>query len=157
MLLTSSAFQQGGSIPKRYTCEGENNSPSISWTDVPPETVSFVLILHDPDAQRPGGFTHWVVYNIPAEVGQLIEHVPAREILEGMGMQGLNDAGKIGYMGPCPPSGEHRYFFHLYALRDDLKLGTHVSHIQVRSAMEELVIEHAEVMGKYKKSGEKAA
>jgi Raf kinase inhibitor-like YbhB/YbcL family protein len=157
MLLTSTAFQQGSSIPKRYTCEGENNSPDISWSDAPKGTVSFVLLLHDPDAPRPGGFTHWAVYNIPATVGQITEHAPAKEILEGIGMQGVNDAGKIGYMGPCPPSGEHRYFFYLYALRDDLKLGTGVSHIQVRSAMEELVIEHTELMGTCKKTAEKAA
>ena len=116
MQLTSAEFQAGAEIPSRYTSDGENVSPELSWKDAPRETKSFALIVHDPDAPRPGGFTHWVVYNIGPGNGHIEEAVPAGEEIKGVGLQGKNEAGKLGYMGPAPPSGVHRYFFRLYAL-----------------------------------------
>src|SRR5438132_1212361 len=122
MQLASRAFQHGGRIPNRYTCEGEDISPEFSWKDAPPGTQSFAVVMHDPDAPRPGGFTHWVLYNIPGNVRCIEEDVPRQEIAPGLGVQGRNDAGEIGYMGPCPPSGVHRYFARLFALDAELNL-----------------------------------
>src|SRR5207302_7021023 len=99
MQLTSSSFQQGAEIPEYYTSDGEDASPELSWRDAPSGTKSFALIVHDPDAPRPGGFTHWTVYNIPPETGHIEENVPDTERVTGLGTQGKNDGGKIGYMG----------------------------------------------------------
>jgi len=103
MQLMSSDFSPGGAIPVRFTCEGDNVSPEFSWKESPAETKSFALIIHDPDAPRVGGFTHWVLYNIPADKGHLDPEVPKRQQVPGTGMHGRNDSGEIGYMGPCPP------------------------------------------------------
>jgi Raf kinase inhibitor-like YbhB/YbcL family protein len=93
MQLNSSAFRAGGAIPAKYTCEGENVSPEFSWRDAPAGTKTFAFVIHDPDAPRSGGFTHWVVYNIPASTGHLGEGVPKRETVPGM--EGKNDSGEI--------------------------------------------------------------
>jgi len=122
MRLTSSSFQQGGEIPDHYSSDGEDASPELSWQDGPSENKSFALIVHDPDAPRPGGFTHWVVYNIPPDTGHIAENVPDTGRVTGLGMQGKNDRGRVGYVGPAPPSGTHRYFFRLYAVREPLQL-----------------------------------
>src|SRR5262249_2770619 len=111
MLITSTAFAQGAEIPSQYTADGDNVSPELYWNDAPPGTKSFVLIMHDPDAPRPGGFTHWIVYDIPSKADHIADNVPNTERVSELGTQGINDAGKIGYMGPAPPSGTHRYFF----------------------------------------------
>ena len=105
MQLTSSDFTAGGTIPVRYTCEGDNVSPEFSWKEAPPETKSFALILHDPDAPRAGGFTHWVLYNIPAEKDGIDPGVPKQKEVPGTGIQGRNDSGEIGYViwGPALP------------------------------------------------------
>src|SRR5438477_11456182 len=116
MQLTSSDFTRGGAIPSRFTCEADNVSPEFSWKDVPAQTRSFALIVHDPDAPRTGGFTHWVLYNIPPETVHIDENVSKEEKVPGLGTHGKNDAGNLGYMGPAPPSGIHRYFFRLFAL-----------------------------------------
>jgi len=105
MRLTSSDFQAGGLIPIQFTCEGDDISPEFSWRDAPAETESFVLTIRDPDAPKAGGFTHWVVYNIPADVGHIEQNVPKRPIIAGLGLQGKNDGGEIEYTGPCPTSG----------------------------------------------------
>jgi Raf kinase inhibitor-like YbhB/YbcL family protein len=157
MQLISSAYEQGAAIPTRYTCEGENISPEFSWKDAPPETKSFVLIIHDPDAPRREGFTHWVVYNIPPGVAHIEPNVPHGPDVAGLGMQAANDAGKLGYMGPCPPSGRHRYFARVYALRSTLNLKAGVPHAEVTRAMEGQIIEQAELMGTYAKGSKKAA
>jgi Raf kinase inhibitor-like YbhB/YbcL family protein len=150
MQLMSSSFQAAQTIPARFTCEGEDISPEFFWKDAPRETKSFALILHDPDAPRANGFTHWVVYNIPAETTRIEQNVPKQKLLiSGLGMQGRNDAGKIGYMGPCPPSGMHRYFARLYALRKELDLQPGASREEVNEAMTGQIIEHAELMGTY--------
>lgn len=151
MQLKSSAFRAGGAIPERYTCEGDDISPEFTWTDVPPGTKSLALILHDPDAPREGGFTHWVVYNIDPRLGQIDENVPKQEKLAGLGLQGKNDSGKIGYMGPCPPSGIHHYYARLFALDTELNLKPGASRQEVVSAMEGHILEKAALMGTYSK------
>jgi Raf kinase inhibitor-like YbhB/YbcL family protein len=157
MQLTSSVFQQGAEIPSYYTSDGKDVSPELSWKNAPVETKSFALIMHDPDAPRPGGFTHWVVYDIPPETGHIEENVPDTERVTGLGTQGKNDGGKIGYMGPAPPSGTHRYFFRLYALDTMLELGVRATHKQVMGAIKGHVLAEAELMGTYENKRERAA
>jgi Raf kinase inhibitor-like YbhB/YbcL family protein len=157
MQLNSSDFTAGGAIPIRFTCEGDDVSPELSWKEAPPEAKSFALIMHDPDAPRTGGFTHWVLYNIPAEKGALEPEVPKREQIPGTGLQGKNDSGQIGYTGPCPPSGNHRYYIRLFALDQELKLRPGVTHDELTQVMEGHILERAELMGTYRKQAEKAA
>lgn len=157
MQLASSSFQHGADIPAHYTSDGEDVSPELSWGDAPTETKSFALIVHDPDAPRPGGFTHWTVYNIPREANHTEENVPRIEVVSGLGTQGKNDADNIGYMGPAPPSGTHRYFFRLYALNTALDLGAGASPKEVNDAIKGHVIAHAELMGTYQNKRERAA
>ncbi len=150
MKLICDAIHGGQPIPRKFTCDGENISPQFRWKDVPEATQSLVLILHDPDAPKHNGFFHWLLYNIPPSVAEIRENVPnEEEQIDGLGMQGKNDSGKIGYTGPCPPSGSHRYFARLYALREELNLEPGATGQQVRSAMEGLEIEEAEAMGTY--------
>jgi Raf kinase inhibitor-like YbhB/YbcL family protein len=157
MELMSTSFQTGAEIPSYYTSDGEDASPELSWRDAPSKVQSFVLIVHDPDAPRPAGFTHWVVYNIPPETNHIAENVPDTEVVSGLGMQGKNDAGKIGYMGPAPPSGTHRYFFRLYALDTRLDLSVRATHKEVADAMKGHVLAQAELMGTYANKREGAA
>lgn len=157
MQLTSSAFQPGGSIPTQYTCEGKNISPQFSWTDVPNDARSLVLILHDPDAHRAGGFTHWVIYNIDPKRNQMDEGIPRRDTVAGLGVQGRNSGGKLDYIGPCPPSGTHRYFARLYALGSRLDLKPGATREEVELAMQGHVLGQAELMGSYRKRSEQAA
>ncbi|HVZ15935.1 MAG TPA: YbhB/YbcL family Raf kinase inhibitor-like protein [Terriglobales bacterium] len=157
MQLTSAMFQQEGRIPAPFTCDGQNVSPELSWRDAPAETKFFALILHDPDAPKDDGFTHWVLYNIPSDVAALEVNVPHNGLLQGVGVQGMNDSGKIGYTGPCPPSGTHRYFFRLYALDAELKLQPGASRDEVEAAMSGHILDQAELMGTYSKSSQKAA
>jgi Raf kinase inhibitor-like YbhB/YbcL family protein len=157
MQLTSAEFQDGAEIPRRYASDGENISPELSWKDAPPETKSFVLVVHDPDAPREHGFTHWVVYNIGPEVGHIEEAVPEGGEIKGVGLQAKNEAGKLGYMGPAPPSGVHRYFFKLYALDSTLDLAAGVPFTDVQSAIRGHVLAQAELMGTYEKKKERAA
>src|SRR5947199_10020981 len=157
MQLTSSDFNAGGAIPIRFTCEGDNASPEFSWKEAPGETKSFALVLHDPDAPRAGGFTHWVVYNIPAKTGHLGEGTPKQGRAPDVGLQGKNDSGKIGYMGPCPPSGTHRYIARLYALDAELPLAPGASHEELSSAMQGHILAEAELVGTYAKKSIRAA
>jgi Raf kinase inhibitor-like YbhB/YbcL family protein len=153
MQLTSGAYQQGTEIPVRYTCEGDNISPEFSWRDAPGETQSFALIIHDPDAPRPGGFTHWILYNIPGRVRSIQENVAKHEV----GTQGRNDADNVAYLGPCPPSGTHRYYARLFALDSILKLPPGANHEELTEAMEGHILARAELMGKYSKKAKHAA
>lgn len=149
MVITSTAFENGGFIPERYTCQGENISPPLSWAGIPPETKSLVLICDDPDA--PGGvFNHWLLYNIPPTTTSLPEGVPPLPTLPDGSMQGFNSFGKIGYGGPCPPSGPaHRYFFRLYALDKTLELPPKARKPEVLRAMEGHILAVAEIMGRF--------
>lgn len=157
MQLTSAAFQQGAEIPSYYTSDGEDISPELSWKDAPAKTKSFVLVVHDPDAPRPGGFTHWVLYNIPAETGHIKENTPDKEQIQGLGMYGKNDSGKIGYVGPAPPSGMHRYFFRLFAIDQMLDLSPGATHKQLSAAVKGHILAQAELMGTYERKSERAA
>lgn len=157
MRLTSTDFQANGAIPVQFTCDGDDISPKLSWRYAPPETESFVLTMRDPDAPKAGGFTHWIVYNIPASVGHIDRNVPKQPAVAGLGLQGKNDAGEIGYMGPCPPSRRHRYFARLFALNTELKLKAGASHEEVRSAMEKHILAKAELMGTYERKAARVA
>ena len=144
----STAFQEVENIPTKYTCDGDDISPQIGWQEPPAGTQSLVLIVDDLNA--PGGvFTHWVVYNMPPTRLELPEAVPTDSRLEDGTLQGRNDFNKIGYGGPCPPSGTHRYYFKLYALDTTLALGPGATKKQVERAMEGHVLVQAQLMGRY--------
>lgn len=157
MQIESPAYQNGKRIPKKFTCDGENVSPPFSWRDAPADTKSLALIVHDPDAPRANGFVHWIVYDISPDVSEIPESTPRQAVLAGVGTQGRNESGNIGYVGPCPPSGTHRYFARLYALRDRLNLEPGATYQQLVSAMEGRIIGQAEYLGTYSKEGAKAA
>jgi Raf kinase inhibitor-like YbhB/YbcL family protein len=157
MKLTSTAFAHGAAIPTRFTCEGQDISPELSWSEAPKEAACFALVLHDPDAPRAGGFTHWVIYDMPSHVNHLREGLPNEKSVSEIGSQGKNEAGRIGYMGPCPPSGKHRYIATLYALRTRTELPPGAPYQQVTAAIEDKVITTAELMGTYEKAGRQAA
>lgn len=154
LTLKSSAFDNGGEIPSRYTCEGEDVSPSLVWTGVPETARSLVLIIDDPDAPDPKApkmtWVHWVLYNIPPDVTGLPEGVVPAKLSPGM-MEGLNDWKRIGYGGPCPPIGRHRYFHKLYALDMILEVMNTPTKANVEVAMKGHVIAQTELMGTYKK------
>jgi Raf kinase inhibitor-like YbhB/YbcL family protein len=147
--LTSSAWQEGGMIPAQYTCDGQNISPPLAWSDVPNDAKTLALIADDPDAPR-GTWVHWVVYNLPAATKELPEGVPAQETAAG-GRQGKNDFGKLGYGGPCPPSGTHRYYFKLYALNTELSLPSSATKQDLLKAMYGHILDEGQLMGRYKK------
>jgi len=157
MQLNSSAYQNGQAIPSKFTCEGKDVSPEFSWIDAPAETKTFALVLHDPDAPRAGGFTHWLVYNIPANTGHVGEAAPKQGRVPDLGLQGKNDSGKIGYMGPCPPRGTHRYIARLYALDVELPLAPGASLEELNAAMDGHILDQAELMGTYFKKSVRAA
>ena len=147
--LTSPAFANGANIPAAYTCEGVNHSPALAWSGAPPGTKSFVLIVDDPDAPS-GTFTHWVLYDVPANTSSLAE-APAHKTA---GKQGRNDFGKTGYGGPCPPRGHgaHRYFFRLFALAlASLSLADGSARAEVERAMKGHVLGQAEWRGLYER------
>ncbi|MCX7726443.1 MAG: YbhB/YbcL family Raf kinase inhibitor-like protein [Chitinispirillaceae bacterium] len=148
MKLTSKAFQHEGMIPSVYTCDGEDISPPLEWTDVPSNVKSFALICDDPDAPM-GTWVHWVIYNIPADSRSLEEKVPTLEVLKNETCQGINDFRKVGYGGPCPPSGVHRYFFKLYALDTTLKPEKGVTKDKLLKMMKGHILAEAQLMGKY--------
>ena len=145
MYITSAAFKEGETIPRRYTCDGKNVSPPLSWKGIPPETESLALICHDPDA--PGGdFTHWVLFNLPADLASLPEGV------QGTGAHGQNDFRRLGYGGPCPPPGlAHRYYFRLYALKISLGLEQGASRAEVENAMQGYSLAQGQLMGRYRR------
>jgi Raf kinase inhibitor-like YbhB/YbcL family protein len=149
----TSVFEPDGRIPPRCTCDGRDASPALRWSDVPDDDVkSFVLIVDDPDA--PGGtFTHWVLYDLPPQARALPEGVPPRESMEGGGVQGLNDFGRIGYGGPCPPAGPaHRYRFTLFALDTRLGLPPRKRAAEVQRAMRNHVLAEAQLVGRFQRA-----
>ena len=150
MSIFTEAFKEGENIPGEYTCDGENISPVLFWTWRPTETKSIALIMDDPDA--PGGtFVHWVLYNIPPETDKLNKGFPKEKIFRDGTTQGVTDFGRIGYGGPCPPSGSHRYFFRIYALDKKLDLFPGATRGQVDDAMKGHIIAKGELMGRYKR------
>ena len=147
--LTSSAFQDGETIPKKYTCEGPDVSPPLHWSVPPAGTRSYVIIADDPDAPV-GTWTHWVIYDLPLDLRGLPEGVPAKErVLDGA-LQGLNDFKRVGYGGPCPPPGKpHRYDFRLYALDTALTLKPRATKAQVLDACKGHILAEAQLMGRF--------
>ncbi len=148
--VTSSAFEEGGLIPAKYTCGGADVSPPLTWFSVPEEAKTLALICDDPDAPM-GTWVHWVLFNLPADVQQLPENVPPDKELENGARQGKNDFGKIGYGGPCPPFGTHRYYFKLYALDIELDLKPGIKKKEMLKAMEGHILAQGQLMGKYKR------
>ncbi len=152
--LTSSAFEHNGDMPALYTCDGRDISPPLTWTGVPANAKSLVLIVDDPDAPDPAAprmtFVHWLLYNLPPSEGSLPAGAKASDLPPGT-LLGRTDFGRTGYGGPCPPIGKHRYFFKLYALDTmlpDLKTPTKSDLLK---AMNGHVIEQTELIGLYKR------
>ncbi|HEY9666606.1 MAG TPA: YbhB/YbcL family Raf kinase inhibitor-like protein [Coleofasciculaceae cyanobacterium] len=151
MKLESTAFAANGMIPSVYTCDGQDISPELSWDAPPTGTQSLALIVDDPDA--PGQtFVHWVLYDIPPETHQLPRGVLAGSTLKNGGTQGKNDFDNLGYGGPCPPSGIHRYFFKVYALDRELGLKSGATKAQLEAAMSGHILASAELIGRYSRS-----
>lgn len=155
LIISSTAFEHDGAIPRVHTCQGEDISPALTWEGTPEDTRSLVLIVDDPDAPDPQApkmtWVHWVLYNIPPDAKGLAEGIAAGSLPPGT-QEGLNDWRRTGYGGPCPPIGRHRYFFKLYALDTTLTgLGTPTK-AQVETAMRDHVLATAELMGTYQKS-----
>jgi Raf kinase inhibitor-like YbhB/YbcL family protein len=143
--LTSSAFDDGGAIPEKYSCDGENVSPPLAWSAPPEGTHSLALVVRDPDAPS-GDFTHWLAWNIDPQLGGLDEGAAAPA-------EGANGRGKAGYMGPCPPPGHgtHRYFHELYALDSELDLDPGAAREQLEVQLEGHVLAEARLVGTYER------
>jgi Raf kinase inhibitor-like YbhB/YbcL family protein len=154
LMLKSSAFDSGGAIPSKYTCEGEDVSPPLTWVGVPETARSLILIVDDPDAPDPKApkmiWVHWVLYNIPPDVSSLPEGIMSAKLPSGMA-EGLNDWERTGYGGPCPPIGRHRYFHKLYVLDTVLEGMNTPTKAKVEAAMNGHVIAQTELVGTYQK------
>lgn len=142
LTITSHAFENGGSIPAKYTCDGDDVNPPLKIEGVPEGAQSLVLIVDDPDAPM-GTWDHWIVWNI-SPTGEIEENIVP-------GVEGLNDFNKHSYGGPCPPSGTHRYFFKVYALDVKLDLSSDSSKKDVEKAMEGHILGKGEIVGRYKR------
>ncbi len=147
--ISSDGFKEGDMIPDKFTCEGKDISPSVSWKGIPAGTKSIALIMDDPDA--PGGtFVHWVLYNMPAKTLKLPEGMPHNQTLEDGSMQDMTGFGRPGYGGPCPPPGKpHRYYFKVYALDIKINLPPGASKNQLESSMNGHILASGELIGKY--------
>jgi len=149
--LRSPAFDDGDPIPEKYTCDGADISPSLSWEGVPTNTESIAVIMEDPDAPA-GNWVHWVIYNLPDNMTTLSENVPKEQMLFDDALQGVNSFIKDGYSGPCPPPGvAHRYIFRVYALDTDLSLETGATKREVVDAMRGHILAEGELTGKYQR------
>lgn len=147
--LASPAFGAGEMIPKKFTCDGPDVSPKLTWTEAPAAAQSFALIMDDPDAPV-GTWVHWLLYNLPSSTRELPEGVEKQERLASGAMQGRNDFRRIGYGGPCPPPGTpHRYYFKLYALDTKLNLKAGATNPELERAMKGHILGEAELMGRY--------
>lgn len=155
MKLRSPAFVDQGEIPRKYTCDGEDHSPPLAWSDIPAGTKSLALIVDDPDAPDPKAprlvYVHWVLYNIPPAAAGLAEAVRPINLPAGT-LDGLNDWGRTGYGGPCPPIGRHRYFHKLYALDKVLLDLGQPTKAQLLAVMEDHVLAEAQLVGTYQRS-----
>ncbi|MDP3726680.1 MAG: YbhB/YbcL family Raf kinase inhibitor-like protein [bacterium] len=143
MKIESSAFKHNTLIPQKYTCDGENINPALMFLNIPKGTKSLALIMDDPDAPV-GLWVHWVLWNISPDTKEIEENYTPKDAIEGM-----TSFGKEGYGGPCPPNGEHRYFFKLYALDSELVLPTTADKETLEEAMVGRVLEKAELIGLY--------
>lgn len=156
--LSSPSFRNNQPIPAKHSCEGGDASPALKWEGAPPGTKSFALICDDPDA--PGGsWVHWVMYGVPPTTRELPENVMKIDTMQGLAdaghgvKQGVNDFGKVGYGGPCPPRGHgvHHYHFRLYALDAELNLAARVTRKQLESAMKGHILAQTELIGTYQR------
>jgi Raf kinase inhibitor-like YbhB/YbcL family protein len=143
LTVTSASFTDNGNIPSKFTCEGTQESPALTIKGIPSGAKSLALILHDPDAPRPGGFTHWVMWNIPTD-GNIPENFKGAE-------QGFNGAKKTGYTGMCPPTGVHHYHFKVYALDTQLTLDKSTDKAGLEKAMTGHIVGEGEIVGLYEK------
>jgi hypothetical protein len=148
--ITSSVFSEGEMIPKRYTCDGPDVSPDLAWNGVPQEAKSLALICDDPDAPV-GTWVHWVLFNIPPAESGLPAELPPDKVLANGAKHGTNDFRKLGYGGPCPPGGTHRYFFKLYALDSMLDLDSGITKDKLEKAMRDHILAEGRLIGKYKR------
>jgi Raf kinase inhibitor-like YbhB/YbcL family protein len=148
MELTSSAFDDGGVLPVKYTCDGKSISPPIQWQNVPANTKSFALIYDDPDAPS-GTWVHWILYNLPATTTSLEENIST---LPPGTKAGLNSSPQEKYGAPCPPFGEHRYIFHLYALDAMLDLPNTATSDTLQQTMQGHILANATLMGRYQRA-----
>ena len=146
--ISSTAFSEGEMIPTRYTCDGPDVSPDLSWSGVPDAAKSLALICDDPDAPM-GTWVHWVLFNIPSNASGLPAEIPSDDTLENGARHGTNDFGRLGYGGPCPPGGTHRYYFKLYVLDTELNLDSGVTKDQLLDAMKGHILAEAQLMGTY--------
>ncbi len=147
--IESPAFRDGEEIPDRYTCEGEDISPPIKWSDVPKGTKSMVLICDDPDAPM-GTWDHWIITNLDPETDGIPESAPATSVLPGGEAHGTNSWGREDYGGPCPPSGKpHRYFFKLYAIDSDLDIPPGLNKYELMERIKVHVLEMTKTIGLY--------
>lgn len=153
--LSTSVFDHNGTIPKKYTCDGDDPSPPLRWSDPPAGTKSLALIMDDPDAP-PGTWVHWVLYDIPADARELAEGLAKKETLPNGVKQGLcwgvsdSQMSRVGYYGPCPPPGRpHRYYFKLYSLDAKLELPPRATKSQVEAKMKGHILAEAQLMGQY--------
>lgn len=149
--LRSTAFEPGSEIPVKHTCDGPDISPPLSWTGAPETAKSLALIVDDPDAPA-GTWVHWVVYDIPATLPGLPAGVCSKGQVPGVGTQGVNDFGRVGWGGPCPPHGRaHRYVLTLYALDTELALPARKTKQDVLTALDGHVLGRAELIGRYRR------
>ena len=147
--LKSAAFEDGEQIPVDFTCDGADRSPGLAWSGGPSGTRGYALIVDDPHAR---GFVHWVLYDVPADVNSLAGGVPARDVVGGVGVQGRNGFGRVGYGGPCPPrGGPHTYRFTVYALDSALDFGPGESADDLATAMFGHVLATGELVGTYRR------
>jgi Raf kinase inhibitor-like YbhB/YbcL family protein len=152
--ITSSAWENGETIPTQYTCEGEDTSPPLSISNPPEETQAFALVMDDPDAPGPP-FVHWLLWNIPADAREIPAGVPNSETVEELdgAVQGANGSGDLGYVGPCPPEGDpqHTYLFSLYALEEPLDLDPGAEYDDVLTALFPKALARARYVGQYER------
>ena len=150
MELSSAAFKNGAPIPKQFTCDGPNVSPPLQWSGIPDGSKSLALLVDDPDAPR-GSWVHWILFNIPPGAAGLPENIKKTVTIPNGARQGMNDFHEVGYGGPCPPGGKHRYFFRLYALDAELTVDAGATRAQFERAMQGHVVSDAQLMGTYQR------
>jgi Raf kinase inhibitor-like YbhB/YbcL family protein len=148
MKLSSLAFKESAMIPPKYTCDDDDVSPPLEWSGVPEGTKTFALICDDPDAPM-GTWVHWVIFNLPGTGQSLKEGIPASEVFADGSKQGRNDFHRIGYGGPCPPGGTHRYYFKIFALDCALNLKAGCTKAELLKAMEGHILSEGQLLGRY--------
>jgi Raf kinase inhibitor-like YbhB/YbcL family protein len=146
--ITSTAFSEGSMIPQDYTCDGADISPPLAWYDVPDGATSLALICDDPDAPM-GTWVHWVLFDIPAHIRELPAHIASEKIIQNGAKHGINDFRRLGYGGPCPPGGTHRYYFKLYALDTEINAEAGITKKELLKKMEGHILAEGQLMGRY--------